>query len=726
MFLDGIYVAGGPQSINTVDLQRIEVLKGPQNTYFGRGTFGGAVNYITRNPSEKFGGEVNMRITARGSSDVDASVEGPLMPGKLSGRVTTYSHNKVAQYHANDGGALGAENSKGLSGTLYATPTDDLWLRGRVNYQQDDDSMGEIALLSGNTYAAGACAGKFFAGFNERTGQPIAIQSPPRNYFCNGLPKTSDIGTSFITATTHLPIGFASVLRNNNVFLTAPNATNPTPASAPVPFFDQVPSLDHAGMRRDALRLSFQSGYTFVSGASLGLSVGYNRQNSISIFDIDRSDRAEEAAGTSFMDAQAFHSEDLTVDARFLSNPAEPLRFLLGVSQYTQKYQTAQISHTYPKGVATAIQPLYPNGFDYRSGNYQDVRANVPAVYGSVDYDLLKTVTLTVEGRYQNDKPKNVTATGVELTQSFKKFLPRGTIKFHPYEDFQVYGSYAVGVQPAGFTTAFANLTPAQQAYVQTIYPGVSVYSLQPEIKALELGAKGRLLDGAATYSIAMYQNDWTNAVTTAAVFNPTACLTASPPISNTAACPLASNGTAVQTPNNARIRGIELDVTANVSAALALDMTLDYKDAKWVKYRSSAFNSFLFPTGAQPGDAYRGDGNHMARVPDLMGTFGATYRGDLFANWRYYARGEVLYTGRAWDSDLNLYRTNAYARVNANLGFIKDNLTLELFAKNLLNDQNYDYAGITVELQGSFADRAALVLPAQKREFGLRASYKF
>ena len=107
LFIDGVFVSGGQQSVNTADVERIEVLKGPQNAYFGRSTFGGAVNFITRNPSADFGGEVNLRATARGSVDGDASIEGSIASG-LTGRITAYTHNKVAQYFATDGGELGA------------------------------------------------------------------------------------------------------------------------------------------------------------------------------------------------------------------------------------------------------------------------------------------------------------------------------------------------------------------------------------------------------------------------------------------------------------------------------------------------------------------------------------------------------------------------------------------------------------------------------------------
>ena len=63
LFVDGVFVTGGSQSIPMLDVERVEVIKGPQSAFFGRNTFSGAINYVTRNPSlTEFEGKV--RATA--------------------------------------------------------------------------------------------------------------------------------------------------------------------------------------------------------------------------------------------------------------------------------------------------------------------------------------------------------------------------------------------------------------------------------------------------------------------------------------------------------------------------------------------------------------------------------------------------------------------------------------------------------------------------------------
>ena len=53
VFLDGIYLSGGIETIGINELQRVEVIKGPQSALFGRNTFAGAINYVTKDPSNE-------------------------------------------------------------------------------------------------------------------------------------------------------------------------------------------------------------------------------------------------------------------------------------------------------------------------------------------------------------------------------------------------------------------------------------------------------------------------------------------------------------------------------------------------------------------------------------------------------------------------------------------------------------------------------------------------
>ena len=73
MFIDGIPVANGLGGVGLEDIERVEVIKGPQSAFFGRSTFGGAVNYITKNPSSsEYQGLCGLRISGGDEHCVEA------------------------------------------------------------------------------------------------------------------------------------------------------------------------------------------------------------------------------------------------------------------------------------------------------------------------------------------------------------------------------------------------------------------------------------------------------------------------------------------------------------------------------------------------------------------------------------------------------------------------------------------------------------------------------
>ena len=57
-FVDGVYVNGPSVSTETSNLERIEVIKGPQAALYGRATFAGAINFITKAPTNEFAGKL--------------------------------------------------------------------------------------------------------------------------------------------------------------------------------------------------------------------------------------------------------------------------------------------------------------------------------------------------------------------------------------------------------------------------------------------------------------------------------------------------------------------------------------------------------------------------------------------------------------------------------------------------------------------------------------------
>ena len=694
-FVDGIYISGGVSSLNFNDAERVEVLKGPQNAFFGRSTFGGAVNIITRNPSTTLQGRVNTSMGNRGSIDADATVEGPLVTDFLRGRVSVMSHKKAAVARASDGGDLGAEGTKSVSGTLYFTPTDNLWVRLRGNYQKDDDSSAAFSIISfpaSNT----SCTGKLYPGTNAAgASQPF---TPAYPYACGGIPKLGDAGVIVDANTAIPPIAYNAFVNNslNNNFVA------------------HAPRLDHTGMARTSTRTSAQAGLHLPYEMDLAFNAGHNEVNSMQIWDLDRSPLIN------FQNALPMLSKDSTVDLRLTTNPSAALRGLLGASYFTSLFQYIQID-------LNAAPPFFSiaNPPTLNTGNYNNAYSDVSALYGSVEYDITKQFTASFDVRYQKDKIQSYTYAGVGVTSEKKNTLPRAILRFMPDKDTTTYASYSEGVQPLSTNSGYTSASADGKAYIGSVVPGSGDFSPQPKLSALELGLKQRLLNNRLQYTLAVYDQKWQNRLTTSFIFNPPGCTLGGP---LTPACPLGTSGSFVVIGNEAKIRGVEFAIDGSLTPQWQMGGTADYKHARWTKYNNSSVPALTGGTSATTTSGF--NGNTVAKVPDWTLTLNSTYRQALGAGWSGYLRGDVVYVGKAWDTDFNIVQTDPYTILNLRLGFQKADTMVELFVKNATNEKNWTSvirsADLTYQPLTNFSKPALLTGLQDPREYGVRVSYKF
>ncbi len=159
-FIDGIPVLGSIGSIGFNGFKQVEVYRGPQSAAFGRSTFAGAINYVTKDPGEVFGGEVGFNISdygtqiLTGSLDVpvtetfgfllNASIEDSGAPDeyRASGSFGTRDIGGVVTNAAqSDGTEYGARSGENISAKLVFEPSDDLKVSFSYGYVATDDQQ---------------------------------------------------------------------------------------------------------------------------------------------------------------------------------------------------------------------------------------------------------------------------------------------------------------------------------------------------------------------------------------------------------------------------------------------------------------------------------------------------------------------------------------------------------------------------------------------------------
>lgn len=128
----GLYIDGAYQTsvaaftLPFIDLERVEVLKGPQGTLYGRNSFAGVINYVTRPPGDEFEADVDLEIGNGHTRKASGSVSGPLIDGVLSARVTGGIKRSDGFFDYSDGSVADENNYEIVSARLSFTPTDAL------------------------------------------------------------------------------------------------------------------------------------------------------------------------------------------------------------------------------------------------------------------------------------------------------------------------------------------------------------------------------------------------------------------------------------------------------------------------------------------------------------------------------------------------------------------------------------------------------------------------
>lgn len=186
---EAIGTSGGSLLINPqlFDLERVEIVKGPQNALYGRSAFAGAINYITKKPSDEFDASAGADIGSDGQLMLKAGISGPIADGLTLGfNGMTWSHDG---FYTNTvtGQDVGGKDGDSVAGTIVWKPADSLSVTGRVEYLNDHFDVTPYAR---GDYPADSVPNPNFPQFNYAFPIPVTAGSGEDIYCdpaCPGL-----------------------------------------------------------------------------------------------------------------------------------------------------------------------------------------------------------------------------------------------------------------------------------------------------------------------------------------------------------------------------------------------------------------------------------------------------------------------------------------------------------------------------------------------------------
>ncbi|KCZ86017.1 TonB-dependent receptor [Hyphomonas adhaerens MHS-3] len=145
VYLDGVYLARTTGNLlDLADVERIEVLRGPQGTLYGKNALGGAVNVVTRKPSNDARGKAAVTVGEYNRIDAYGFLSGPLVKDKLAGSIAVMTQNRdgYVERVLEPGKTQGGTDSQAARVALRWTPTESFSFDLAGDYTSSDTEQG--------------------------------------------------------------------------------------------------------------------------------------------------------------------------------------------------------------------------------------------------------------------------------------------------------------------------------------------------------------------------------------------------------------------------------------------------------------------------------------------------------------------------------------------------------------------------------------------------------
>lgn len=357
LYVDDVYINRGAGALLDVhDVQRIEVLKGPQGNLYGRNTIGGAVKYISREPNEESRANIELKTGTDNLVKARFGASGQIAENTYAGMAFSISKRNGYQTNAFDGQDFAGEQKFATRGTLVWDASDDLSFKVVGDYLRDDSKPHipvRVAAQVGTAGGLGAFNGLLGGADNFIPGSSY-LSSAAGQALLGGLPglDTSLPTDIDIVDTDHTTNGYNThFIESKGLALTAKYRLGEN--------WDLKSVTAYRSVDNDPQ-------YDFDGGSQIFLTVSQTRE---------QSDFSQEL--------QANYSGD-TINGVF------GLYYLAGERNITNltlqtpliRLLTSQVKNTY----------------------FDDQPLRSYSAYGNVDWDITDDIQLSVGGRYTKDK----------------------------------------------------------------------------------------------------------------------------------------------------------------------------------------------------------------------------------------------------------------------------------------------------------------------------------
>ncbi|QDP19602.1 TonB-dependent receptor [Sphingomonas xanthus] len=153
VYIDDVYLSRirGNQ-LDLLDVERVEVLRGPQGTLYGKNTIGGAIKFVTRKPSQQFRATGSIAVGSYDQFDLKLAASGPVSDTIAAGFAVMRAKRDGFVEDRNDDREYNDRNTVAARGAIAFTPTSALRIDLTADYAHDDASLNTGAPLNALTY----------------------------------------------------------------------------------------------------------------------------------------------------------------------------------------------------------------------------------------------------------------------------------------------------------------------------------------------------------------------------------------------------------------------------------------------------------------------------------------------------------------------------------------------------------------------------------------------